>query len=263
MLIDLLFHRLTSKTRHGVHSPFVYELVDQCIYGKTYREIAVVEKHFEQLKGSTETVKGIDHGREKQFVKKTVGQMARHVSVRNFEARLLHRLVFHHKPQHILELGTNIGKSAAYMAAANPDARLITVEGNAGLFAMAAKNFNALVLNNILCVHSEFSEYLRSSDGERFDMAFIDGNHRFAPTLEYYHILKHRMREGGCIIFHDIYWSSGMRRAWREIRKDPDATVVIDLYFFGLVYFRKGQAREQFKIRFPKSLFVFLGAILE
>jgi len=36
---------------------------------------------------------------------------------------------------------------------------------------------------------------------------------------------------------------------WQEIKKYPDAQVIIDTYFFGFVFTRKTQAKEEFLIR--------------
>jgi hypothetical protein len=52
------------------------------------------------------------------------------------------------------------------------------------------------------------------------------------------------------LIFDDIYWSEGMKEAWAAIKAHPDVTVTVDLFWIGLVFFRKGQVKEDFKIRF-------------
>jgi hypothetical protein len=51
------------------------------------------------------------------------------------------------------------------------------------------------------------------------------------------------------LIFDDIYWSEGMKQAWAQIKAHPDVTATVDLYWIGLVFFKTGQAKEDFKIR--------------
>jgi hypothetical protein len=41
-----------------------------------------------------------------------------------------------------------------------------------------------------------------------------------------------------------------MEEAWEEIKSNPLVTVTIDLFFLGLVFFRKEQAKENFIVRF-------------
>jgi hypothetical protein len=38
--------------------------------------------------------------------------------------------------------------------------------------------------------------------------------------------------------------------AWEMIKADPRVNITIDLYFIGLVFFKKGQAKENFTILF-------------
>jgi hypothetical protein len=40
-----------------------------------------------------------------------------------------------------------------------------------------------------------------------------------------------------------------MTAAWNKIIKDPQVTVSIDTYFWGLIFFRKEQAKERFVVR--------------
>jgi hypothetical protein len=51
------------------------------------------------------------------------------------------------------------------------------------------------------------------------------------------------------LIFDDIYWSEGMKQAWAQIKAHPQVTVTVDLFWIGLVFFKAGQAKEDFLIK--------------
>ncbi|TDA94761.1 class I SAM-dependent methyltransferase, partial [Halomonas marinisediminis] len=44
-------------------------------------------------------------------------------------------------------------------------------------------------------------------------------------------------------------WSKGMQEAWTHIKKHPKVTVSIDTFYWGIVFFRKEQEKEDFVIR--------------
>jgi hypothetical protein len=53
------------------------------------------------------------------------------------------------------------------------------------------------------------------------------------------------------VVFDDIHWSSEMEQAWSQIIADPRVTMSIDLFFIGLVFFRKEfRVKQDFAIRF-------------
>lgn len=246
-------HWWRAKTRHGTHSPFVYALVEDGLYAPVPPIDQKVRAYFKQLRTSTEEVKGEDHGRGGEIANYRLGDLARRSAAKDFESELLARLAQYHQARHFLELGTNLGKTSAFVAQSSPDCQVTGVEGNAGLAQFSNKAFADLQLANAKCLHSTFSE-LFTSNKEQFDLVFIDGDHRYEPTLENYERAKRCLRGEGPIVLHDIYWSEDMGRAWEKIKADQDATVTIDLFFFGLVYFRPGQVKEHFQIRYPKSL---------
>jgi predicted O-methyltransferase YrrM len=81
------------------------------------------------------------------------------------------------------------------------------------------------------------------------DFVFVDGNHQKQATLNYFEWCLPKVTENTLLIFDDIYWSEGMKEAWTQIKAHPDVTVTIDLFWIGLVYFRKGQVKEDFLVR--------------
>ena len=147
------------------------------------------------------------------------------------------RLVNWFKPTKILELGTNIGISASYMASVDKSIEIITIEGDVELSKLALQTFDFLKLKNILLIQGEFGEIL--SDVLKLNpditLYYIDGNHAKKPTMEYTKQILSHCKEKYLIIYDDIYWSAEMTSCWKEIKKIKDFNVIIDLYHFGMV----------------------------
>lgn len=251
-IYQFIIHQIIAKTRHGVHSPFVYSLIDECIYGKLNAPKEVF-LYYSDLKSCHDGLSGVDFGRQGKLVERSVSELVKTSSSRNFEAGLLNRIVQYQRPENVLELGSNLGKSASAMAFANPHTFIHGIDGNEAFVQFSNKCFNNLGLKNARCAHMKFNTFFADNTQE-FDMVFIDGDHHYDSTLTNYNASKNVLKGEGPIVLHDIYWSGGMRKAWGEIKSDPDATVTIDLFFFGIVYFRTGQRKEHFNIRFPQNL---------
>ncbi|WP_449437588.1 O-methyltransferase [Pedobacter steynii] len=117
---------------------------------------------------------------------------------------------------------------------------------------VAYNNFKALDLENVELQVGNFDVLLPEiiDKRDKLDFVYIDGNHRKEATLNYFNWCLPKVHENSLLIFDDIYWSKGMKEAWEEIKNHPDVIVTIDLFWIGLVYFRKGQAKEHFKIKF-------------
>ncbi|MFD2148126.1 hypothetical protein [Mucilaginibacter antarcticus] len=58
-----------------------------------------------------------------------------------------------------------------------------------------------------------------------------------------------KAHERTMLIVIDIYKHKANKQAWTQIKAEPSVTVTIDLFFIGLVYFRKGQVKEDFLIK--------------
>jgi predicted O-methyltransferase YrrM len=83
------------------------------------------------------------------------------------------------------------------------------------------------------------------------DLVFVDGNHRLEPTLRYFEWILNHSNEHTIIIFDDIHWSEEMELAWKKISQHPTVTCTIDLFFLGLVFFKKEfKSKQNFVIRF-------------
>ncbi len=251
---DYLKHRFTSKTRHGVHSPFAYHLVDKVIYDFHAKSgyDSIEELRAELLKDGriiniTDLGAGSHINNNKQ---KQVKALAKNALKPARLAQLIHRLAADLKPDNIIELGTCLGITTAYLATAAPAAQVISIEGCPETAAIAEENLSKLGIKNTGLLVGDFDKILPGVIDmlPQLDFIFVDGNHRKQATLDYFKWCLPKLGENSIMIFDDIYWSKGMKEAWEEIKAHPQVTVTIDLFWIGLVFVRKGQAKEDFKI---------------
>lgn len=252
---DYLKHQFKGKSRHGVHSPFVYHLVDQVIYNsKADNAYQDIEKLRSELFHDKRTIRITDLGAGSLVNNnklRKVSVMARSSLKPPFLAQLIYRLAKNQKPENIIELGTCLGTTTAYLAKGAPKAKVISIEGCPETALIAAENLKKLNIHNVDLQVGDFDELLPEilKDIPKLDFIFIDGNHRKNSTLSYFYSCLPKVTEDSLMIFDDIYWSEGMKEAWEEIKAHPEVTVTVDLFRIGLVYFKKTQAKENFRIR--------------
>jgi predicted O-methyltransferase YrrM len=254
-IADYLKHRITAKSRHGTHSPFVYKLADEVIYDfspkKIYNEIEAQRK---KLLNDDTLITVTDLGAGSHLNKnrtKKVSQIAKNALKNKRLAQLIHRLAAYHPSENIIELGTCLGITTAYLSTAQPNANVITMEGCPETAKVAYQNFQDLALTNIELQVGNFNDLLPQEieRQQQLDFVYIDGNHTKEATLNYFKQCLDKVHENSLLIFDDIYWSKGMKEAWEEIKSHPQVTVTVDLFWIGLVYFRKGQVKEHFKLK--------------
>jgi predicted O-methyltransferase YrrM len=155
-------------------------------------------------------------------------------------ASLLFLLVEQFRPRRVLELGTNVGVSSGYLAVAldrnSDDGSLVTLEASPYRLQRARELHRAVALDNIEYREGLFEDTLDRTleDMGIVDMAFVDGHHRLEPTLRYFGLIKSHLAPGAVVVFDDIRISDEMRRAWREIQRDPRVSLAVDLYTIGI-----------------------------
>lgn len=159
-------------------------------------------------------------------------------------ARFLFAAVRAFRPSRGIELGTCLGISAAYQAAAlaaDGGGRLVTIEGYQDLATRAEKLWLDLGLDNVEAVVGRFGQVLEPVvAAEPVEYAYIDGNHHEEPTVEYFDVLRRHCAGRTLLVFDDIRWSDGMQRAWQRIGASPGVRASADLGRFGLVIVRPG-----------------------
>jgi predicted O-methyltransferase YrrM len=252
-------HFLTASNGkgHGMHSPFVFDFITKILNDKTvYPEYEKVEALRMQLSNDSAVLEVEDFGAGSVIDKKrkrSISSIAKNAAKPKKFGQLLFRMVKRYEPATILELGTSLGITTSYLSLAKPDATLITMEGSKEIADFAKQDFQKLKLKNIELVEGNFDNTLSSvvHGLPTVDFSFIDGNHRKEPTIKYFQQLLAKTNNDSILVFDDIHWSSEMEAAWETIRKNAAVTCSIDLFFIGIVFFRKEfKEKQHFVIRF-------------
>lgn len=242
---------------HGVHSPFVFEFISKVLNDTIdYSCYASIENLRNELKNNNSVITIEDFGAGSRVIKQKQ-RMVSAIATSSLKpkkfAQLLFRMVHFYKPSSVIELGTSLGITTAYLASAENKIPVITMEGAKEIAAVAKNNFEKLGLKNIEVVEGNFDETLPSTLNkfDSIDFAFVDGNHRREPTISYFEQILARANNNSIFIFDDIHWSAEMEEAWEIIKANNAVTLTVDLFYIGIVFFRNQQKeRQHFTIRF-------------
>ncbi|MFN4083280.1 MAG: O-methyltransferase [Bacteroidia bacterium] len=238
-----------------LHSPFVFELYNNCIKRQNQKPDAFnkIEALRNTLKQSKESVYFTDFGAVGQNKSTTISYIAKTHAKPARIAAIIYYLVQHLQPQKSIELGTSLALTTAYFASAlNNKSTFISIEGCEDVYNKAIENLCKLGLNqkviNKLGLFDELFLPVLNELG-KLDCLFIDGNHTYEATMDYFNKSLAYIHNNSFIIFDDIYWSKGMTKAWNEICAHSATTACIDLFYIGIVFFRKEQQKQIFKLR--------------
>jgi predicted O-methyltransferase YrrM len=247
----------SSGKGHGIHSPFVFDFIEHVLDDtRNFYAFNKIENCRNRLLVDDSLLKVEDFGAGSATGNKeqrSISSIAKNAAKSKKLGQLLFRIANYYQPLSMIELGTSLGLSAAYLATGNEAGKLFTFEGARSILAAAKENFSLLGIQNIETVQGNFDEtlppVLKTLHG--VDLAFIDGNHREASTLRYFEQLLQKTNRPGILIFDDIHWSKEMEAAWYAIKNHPESLLTIDLFFVGLVFFNNDfKVKQHFVIRF-------------
>lgn len=251
-----LKYLLLSKGKHGIHSPFVFDLLTNTIENDgEYYAFEDLERLRNRLLNNHDEINVTDLGAGSSVNdsrERKISDIAHNSLQSPKYAKLLFRLVDRFQPKQMLELGTSLGLTTLYQATPVPHSKFITLEGCQVTAAIAQEHFNKFKQENIKLITGNFDETLSEAlkSLNHLDYALFDGNHRYEPTLRYFNQCLINAHEGSIFIFDDIHWSKEMEKAWNEIKAHPKVTVTLDLFKIGIVFFHTGQVKQHFRIRF-------------
>lgn len=240
-----------------MHSPFVFQFILDVLNNRSgYHPPGEIEAVRKKLLADNRLLDIEDLGagsRTSATKQRSVQQLAASALKPKKYAQVFFRLAKHYRPARIIELGTSLGITTSYLACANPSSTITTIEGSTAVASIAKENFDYLQLQNIHLLQGNFDDLLPSAIHQlpSIDLAYIDGNHRYQPTINYFHQLLSKTGNESILVFDDIHWSQEMEKAWEEIKQHPSVLCTVDIFFLGFVFFRSEfKVKQHFTVRF-------------
>jgi len=241
-VLSYLQYYAEAGTIYQAHSPALYDFAAQVVEGSVLDEAIFqdIENSRITLLADRSTVDFVELGagsRSGSQSSKTIRSIAQSSLSGRRQCRQLAKMVLAYRPSTVVELGTSLGIATMYLAAADGSTQVHTLEGDPTVAARAQSLFKQHQLSNIHLHQGPFEQTLEPLLAElsSVDMAFVDGNHSYQPTMDYFHLLLRYAAEQCVLVFDDIYWSTEMQQAWSDIKAHPQVAHSIDLYHMGVV----------------------------
>lgn len=258
-ILKYINYQLTSYTEHDLHSPFLYNFYMELIKNENpFNDFEDLNALRKQLQSNATTIEITDFGAGSKKLnsnKRQIKQIAKHGIAQKKQAEFLYRLLNKFTPKTIVELGTSVGLTSLYLSKALPKSTIYTIEGCPALFQFSNELFKTSTdsVSNIISINGnfnvEFPKLLSKIDS--LDFLYIDGNHSYEPTINYFKLALEKKTANSIFIFDDIYWSDEMQKAWKEICAHIEVTLSLDLFYFGIVFFKtENKEKEHFVLRF-------------
>lgn len=252
------------KIRHllGHPNPQVRRLadgLDGALLGRCSPEEQEVIDRIERLRASvnasTDRVRFYYEGG--RIDERAVGDIGRRTGQPRAWALVLFKLIRSCRPRMCLEMGTSMGISAAYQAAAltlNNQGNLVSLEGAPEVARLAEGHLRQLGLTRAAIRVGRFQDTLELALREHapVDFAFVDGHHDEQATVRYFEQILPHLGRPALLIFDDIRWSAGMMRAWQRIATDTRLPVTIGSQKFGIALLDTAcQPEQRVHLHFP------------
>lgn len=256
-ILKYLNYNLTSYTEHDLHSPFLYNLYIELIKNELpfddFNQLNTIRK---QLLKNPTYIEITDLGAGSKKItsnKRQVKKIAKHGIAQKKQAEFLYRLLNKFTPNTVIELGTSLGLTSLYLSKASSKSTIYTIEGCPNLTQFSTNLFKEHQSKNIISINgnfnTEFPKLLSRLD--TLDFLYIDGNHAYDPTMNYFNMALEKKDSSSIFVFDDIYWSEEMQRAWKDICANKEVTLSLDLFYFGIIFFRKeNKNKEHFVLKF-------------
>ena len=251
LIFEFIQYQWLAKNRHGIHSPFVYDLSDKCFKIKREKSDEILLKEFESKLKSDNTkihIQDFGVGSRKMGSERSINQIYKNSSSKGKYGKLLYQLNRYFQFKNVLEFGTSLGIGTLNLHLGNPTSKIISLEACSETYQFTSSQLKPFP--NIQVINQTFENFLNESHNQIFDFVFIDGHHDGDALLHYLEKLKPFTHSETIFLLDDIRWSQSMFDAWNKIKENKNYNLTIDFFRMGIISPRPHQQKEDFVLKY-------------
>ena len=257
-----MFHKIVSffcfiiksKNEHGVHSPFVFDLITSCFYKKKDKnDLTIFSDYKKQLSKNTLLLEILSFNFMSRLLlshKSKRSRFFKNSEISNKRARLLIHLIQYLKPKNILEIGTGFGINTVVLSSAQRNSKITTLEENEQVVKAIKEMFEKNTVKNVKFLTGNFDITLpRVFNNNTYDFIHFKGSCANKIILKHFESSLLSIDNNSVFLFENIHSNKESEKVWNYIKKHKKVTVTIDTFLWGFVFFRKEQEKEHFIIK--------------
>ncbi len=237
------FYLSASNSKgHGTHSPLVYHFITEILNDTrnfyAYQDIDIVKKQL------------LSDNRKLNFLGKetSVASFMKEAIPTKYN-KLLFRMVAYYKPNYIIEVGSSLGITTAYLASPEKRNLVQTIETNLELGVIASETLSSLALPNTTQSKGSLKEVVSKLSERTFGFILI--NHANWESEELAQHLLDFVEEDAIVIFVEINKNLQTKLFWDNLIYQQNKTISVTLFYFGIIFLKKEVLKkQQFTIRF-------------
>jgi predicted O-methyltransferase YrrM len=249
LFLKWISYRRNAIGKQSVHSPLVFAFVTEVLQKAKKNRSRKIERQRKRLLKDETILDFKDFGKGGQIFRTTVKERAKKTLTRKKYVRLLARTASVYNAKNILELGTSFGITTSYLAQVK-GSKVTTLEGAPNIIEVAKEVWSQLGIDNINAISGNFDITLQKLEEEQFDLVFVDGNHHYKPTLQYFELILKMVNPGSIVVFDDIHHSSEMEKAWEAIKNHNKVQTTVDLFRMGFVFLDAASAEQHYVVKY-------------
>ncbi len=251
LIPEKLSRKILHRKGHGIHSPFVFNLVINVIEEKKIHDVFEnIENCRKDLLNSKETIDFI--GQSGLIKTKTIGEITAKETQSNKYGALLFRLVNFFRPESVLQIGGSSGIMSLYLAASSDKHQCYILEDRNVLVPLIREQHQKIHAEHTEIIPGEYIDNLKNLlkiQNNHFDLIFLNTARNPDLTQK---ILEMRINTR-ILIIDGIRKNKRTKQLWEAVTSDPHARITIDLYYLGIAIFENKFYKKNYKAYFDNG----------
>lgn len=230
-----LRHQLTAWNTggEGIHSPYLFYIVSNLIYDRhtyySWRDIEAQRKAWRHVSQAGDPLSP----RVSQLLFRLTNYLG-HVQAR---------------PLCILEIGTSVGITTAYLASASSHNRVFTWDKGPVPPTVPQGIWQRLGLHNVQCADCEDTLYIHARELGGADMVYLNAPTTYADYMHHLTCIAGCVRENAMVVVHAPHANREVEQAWREICAHTEVSTSMDLWEVGILFFDPHYLKRNYRLR--------------